>query len=70
MSRETTELVRVGDFIAKVDVVYHDDADDWSPALNLADARKLELVRAALERNDIAAAQTLGRVYRMQRVSA
>ena len=70
MSRKMTELVRVGDLVAEVEVDYHDDAGGWSPALTLADARKLELVRAALERTDIAAAEKFGRVYRMQRVSA
>ena len=70
MSRKMTELVRVGELVADVEVVHHDDAGDWSPALTLADARKLELVRAALECNDIAAAEKFGRVYRMQRVSA
>ena len=67
MSRKVIELVRVGDLVAEVEVDYHDDAGVESPALNLADARKLELVRAALELNDIAAAGKLAQVYRMPR---
>ena len=70
MTVMATELIRVGEFVAEVDVQLHDDAGEFSPAVSLADARKIEAVRLALEVSDIAAAERLGRVYRLLRVSA
>ena len=70
MKTKRIELIRVGELIAEVEIELHDDAGDWSPAISLDDARKLDAVRAALVRNDMAAAEKAGRVYRMLRVSA
>ena len=51
------------EYVAEVDVelIYTDEG--WSPCLSLQDASKLDDVREALRRGDIAAAAKLARVY-------
>jgi len=63
MTDRIVELIREGDYLAEVDVELRDDAGEWSPAYSLEDARKLEAVRLALGRGDIAAASRLARVF-------
>jgi hypothetical protein len=64
----TTKLVRAGDYAADVEVELF-DGEGWSPYLTPADAQKLDTVRAALKRGDIAAASSLGQVYRLQPIA-
>lgn len=66
--RRYTKIVHEGDYVAQVDMesVYADEG--WSPYLSLEDAYKLDDVREALRRGDLAAAK-LGRVYRRTRVA-
>ena len=68
--RRTQRLVKEGPYIAEVDV----DADRDRPrmvALRFSqDVRKLDDVRLALRRGDLAAAARLGRVYELKPVAA
>jgi hypothetical protein len=71
--RKTVERLREGDFVAEVEVeLLMDDPPDsgWGPYLSLADARKVETVREALRKGDVAAASAVARVYRLLPVSA
>jgi hypothetical protein len=70
MIRPTTKLIHEGKFAAEVsiDLVYGDES--WSPTMSLADARKLDAVRLALRRGDVATAAKFGRVYELLPLSA
>ncbi len=68
-TRRYTKIVHEGEYVAQVDVdlVYTDEG--WSPYLSLEDAYKLDAVREALRRGDLAAASKLGRVFKLTRVA-
>lgn len=68
--RRRTKLVRENEYAAEVAVELVETPDAWGPHLSLADAEKLDAVRAALRDGDLAAAQKYGRVYRLTPVSA
>ena len=68
-SRRHTKLVREGQYAAEVDVEVIDGENGWSPYLSLDDARKLDAVREALRRGDIAGASRHARVYSLTPVS-
>ncbi|MGH6926566.1 MAG: hypothetical protein ACRED5_22795 [Propylenella sp.] len=70
MKRKTVEFVRVGRYAAEVPVELIEDEGDWSPRLSLADAKKLEAVRLALKRGNVAEAAKLGRVFELLPISA
>ena len=70
MNRTTKKLIRQGEFVAEVDVELSDDPEGWGPYLSLADARKLDEVRAALRNDDLAQAAELARIYRLTPVKA
>lgn len=70
MSRPHSKLVHEGDYAAEVDVELIETEDGWSPYLSLEDAAKLDEVRDALRRGDVAAAVRMARVYRLTPVSA
>ncbi|MFH1117865.1 MAG: hypothetical protein V1792_28420 [Pseudomonadota bacterium] len=58
-----TKLVRVGKYLAEVEVKLILTDDDWSPYLSVQDACKLDEVRKALEREDLESAQQSARVF-------
>jgi len=68
--RRHTKLVREGPYVAEVEVELVEEDDAWSPYLSVADARKLDDVREALQRGDVAAASRLARVFSLTPVSA
>jgi hypothetical protein len=70
MTAKHTKLVRQGEYVAEVDVDLIQTDQPWSPYLSLADANKLDEVRAALKRGDVASATKLARVYRLTPVTA
>jgi hypothetical protein len=70
MKRDATEFVEVGKYLAKVPVQLIEDEGGWSPCFSLDDARKLEAVRLALKRGDIATASKYGRVFELLPISA
>jgi hypothetical protein len=70
MTRKTVKFVREGPYAAEVPVELFEEQDDWSPYLSVEDARKLDEVRIALRRGDVAAAAKHGRVFELTPVAA
>ncbi|MBM4030907.1 MAG: hypothetical protein FJ291_03880 [Planctomycetes bacterium] len=68
--RKHTKLVREGDWLAEVTVDLIESAEPWAPYLSLDDAQKLDDIRLALRRGDLAAARRQARVYRLTPVLA
>lgn len=68
--RKHTKLIHEGDYVAEVDVQLLDSDDGWAPYLSLDEAYKLDRVRTALRKNDLAAALPIARVYRLTPVEA
>jgi hypothetical protein len=69
-TKRTTKMVRVGNYLAEVDVDLIITDDEWAPYLSLEDARKLDNVRDALKHGDIEAAAALARVFSLTPVAA
>ena len=64
--KAATKLVREGDLVAEVSVCLRNDAGEWSPALSVSDATKLDEVRQALRARDVpGAARLADHVYRL-----
>ena len=61
--RRTRKLVHVGLYAAEVEVDLIDADEGWSPYLSVEDAYKLDDVRDALRRGDLAAAARQSRVF-------
>jgi len=70
MIRKSKEFVHVGKYAAEVPVDLIEDETAWSPYLSPDDARKLDAVRLALRRGDIAEASKYGRVFELTPVTA
>ena len=68
--RKATELIHEGKYAAEVVIELHYSEESWSPTMSLDDARKLETVRLALKRGDIAEAAKYGRVFELTPVAA
>jgi hypothetical protein len=69
-TRKRTKLIHEGKYAAEVPVELIEDDTAWSPYLTPDDARKLDTVRLALRRGDIAEASKHGRVFELTPVSA
>ncbi len=67
--RHRIKYVHEGRYVAEVDVELLEDETEWSPYLSVGDAYKLDDVRDALRRGDIAAATKLARVFALQPVA-
>ena len=70
MTRTSTELIHEGKYAAEVEVDLHYSDESWSPTMTANDARKLDTVRLALRRGDIAEAAKHGRVFEIKPVAA
>jgi hypothetical protein len=70
MRRHSIELVRAGKYAAEVSVELIVEEGGWSPYLSVDDAKKLESVRLALQRGDLAEAAKHGRLFELLPVSA
>jgi hypothetical protein len=68
--RKMTELIHEGGYAAEVEIELHYTDESWSPTMSLDDARKLETVRLALQRGDIAEAAKYARVFELTPVAA
>jgi len=62
-------MVHEGAYVAEVDVDLVETDTGWSPYLSLEDAYKLDDVRDALRRGDIARAAKLARVFTLTLVT-
>jgi hypothetical protein len=69
-TRSRVKYIHEGKYVAEVAVELIEDNSEWSPYLSLDDAEKLDDVRAALARGDVATASTQARVYTLQPVAA
>ena len=63
-TRRHTKLIHEGQYAAEVEVTLIETEEGWSPYLSLADAEKLNLVKASLGRGDLAAASRI-EVYQL-----
>jgi hypothetical protein len=70
MTRKSKEVIHEGKYAAEVPVELVEDDTAWSPYLTPDDARKLDTVRLALRRGDVAEAAKYGRVYELKPVAA
>jgi hypothetical protein len=70
MTRKTVKLVHEGRYAAKVPVELIEDDTAWSPYLSPDDALKLDTVRLALRRGDLAEAARHGQVFELTPVAA
>jgi hypothetical protein len=68
--RKTIELIHVRKYAAEIEIELLYSDDSWSPTMSLEDALKLETVRLALKRRDIAEAAKIGRVFELIPVAA
>jgi len=68
--RNRIKYVHEGKYVAEVDVELLEDETEWSPYLSVEDVYKLDDVRDALRRGDIAAAAKFVRVFALQPVAA
>ena len=70
MTRKSIKLIHEGKYAAEVPVELIEDDTAWSPYLTPADVSKLDTVRLALQRGDLAEAAKLGRVFELTPVAA
>jgi hypothetical protein len=60
-----TKLIHEGRYAAEIPVDLIEDESAWSPYLSIEDALKLDRVRKALRRGDVAAAARHGPVFEL-----
>lgn len=70
MIRKSTKLLHEGKYAAEVVIELLYDDENWSPTMSLEDAQKLDTVRLALRRGDIAEAARHGQVFELTPVAA
>jgi hypothetical protein len=69
-TRKSKELIHEGKYAAEVEIELEYTDESWSPTMSGDDARKLDTVRLALRRGDIAEAAKHGRVFELTPVAA
>jgi hypothetical protein len=60
--RNAAELIRERKYAAEITIELIDTEESWSPTMSLDDAQKLETVRLALRRGDVAGCKICTRV--------
>jgi hypothetical protein len=70
VSQTRRQFVHEGKYAAEVPIELIEDATAWSPYLSPEDVHKLDAVRLALRRGDIAEASKYGRVFELTPVAA
>jgi hypothetical protein len=70
MIKPSTKLIHEGKYAAEVAIELHYSDEAWSPTMSLDDAKKLETVRLALRRGDLAEAAKYGRVFALTPIAA
>ena len=61
-TKRKTKYIHEGDHVAGVTVEVIDDETSWSPYLSVADAMRLDEVRAALRAGDAKKAAAIGKM--------
>lgn len=69
-NRKRNKFIHEGQYAAEIPVELIEDDTAWSPYLSPADVHKLDIVRLALKRGDIAEASKHGRVFELKPVAA
>jgi hypothetical protein len=69
-TRKRAKFIHEGKYAAEVPVELIEDDTAWSPYLSPEDVHKLDTVRLALRRGDIAEAAKHGRVFELIPVAA
>ena len=69
-TRKRARFVHEGKYAAEVEIELQYSDESWSPTISLDDAKKLEAVRLALKRGDVAEASKYGRVFELMPVVA
>ena len=67
--KKWTKFVHEGNYVAEVDVELLENPEGWSPYLSLEDAYRLDDVREALRRGDVATAAKDSRVFSLTPVA-
>ena len=70
MTRSSREFIHEGKYAAEIPVELIEDGTAWSPYLTPTDITKLDTVRLALRRGDVAEAAKYGRVFELTPVAA
>jgi hypothetical protein len=70
MTRKSKEFIHEGKYAAEVSVELIEDDTAWSPYLSPEDVGKLDSVRLALRRGDLAEAAKHGRIFELKPVAA
>lgn len=65
MTKTQTKLIHEGEYIAEVRIAVEESDGPWAPYVSVDEAKKLDTVRLALRKNDIAEAGKFGTVYRV-----
>lgn len=69
MTRKSKKWLHEGKYAAEVPVELIEDDTAWSPYLTPDDVRKLDTVRLALKRGDVAEAAKYGSVFELKPVA-
>ncbi len=69
-TRKRNKFIHEGKYAAEVPVELIEDDTAWSPYLSPDDTRKLDMVRLAWKRGDLAEAAKHGRVFELKPVAA
>ena len=64
-----TKSIREGGYVAEVEVELLEEPEGWSPYLSIEDAYRLDEVREALRRGDVAAAARRSRAFSVKPVA-
>ncbi len=70
MTRKSKEFIHEGKYAAEVPVELIEDDTAWSPYLSPEDVKKLNSVRLALRRGDLAEAAKHGCIFELRPVAA
>ena len=70
MNRKSIRLVHADKYAAEVEIELIPDDGAWGPYISREDALKLDRVRSALKRGDIASAGREARVFQLMPLSA
>jgi len=65
MKKTRVKIIHEGDYFSEVPIEIEESAGPWAPYVSVEEARKLDSVRRALRRKDIAEAGKFGKVYRV-----
>ncbi len=70
MNRKTIRFVHADRYAAEVEIELAPDDGAWGPYISKDDALKLDRVRSALKRGDVASAAREARVFELMPLSA